>query len=116
MIKSKVLAGLGRADESAAAERKALAVATPEQSYDFGRQQLAAKHTDEALAVFRANAAQHPDLWFVHDGMARAYSALGRFPEAAKEMKTAIADAPAAGKDALGVLLKRLQSKQDISQ
>jgi len=116
MIKSKILAGLGRADESAAAMKSGLAAATPEQSYDFGRQQLAAKHTDEALAVFRGNAAKHPELWFAHDGLARAYSALGRFPDAAKEMKAAIADAPAAGKDALGVLLKRLESKQDISQ
>ena len=116
MIKSKILAGLGRADESAAATKRGLAVATPGQSYDFGRQQLAAKHADEALAVFRGNAAKHPELWFVHDGLARAYSALGRFPDAAKEMKAAIADAPAAGKDALGVLLKRLESKQDINQ
>jgi Tfp pilus assembly protein PilF len=91
-------------------------VSTPEQAYDFGRQQLAAKHTEEALAVFHANAVHHPELWFVHDGMARAYSAQGKFSEADKEMRAAIASAPAGQKSTLEALLKRLESKQDINQ
>lgn len=115
ITKSKVFAALGRKDDAVATEKKALALATPEQAYDFGRQQLAAKHTEEALAVFHTNAMRHPELWFVHDGLARAYSAQGKFSEAAKEMNGAIARAPSGQKSTLEALLKRLESRQDIN-
>jgi hypothetical protein len=49
MTKSKVLAALARKDDAVATEKKALVLATPEQAYDFGRQQLAAKHMEALL-------------------------------------------------------------------
>lgn len=116
LTKSKVLAALGRQDEATATEEKALARATPIQADYIGRQRLAAKHTEGALAVFHANAVHHPELWFVHDGMARGYSAQGKFAEAGKEMRAAIASAPVEQKSTLEALLKRLESKQDINQ
>ena len=49
-------------------------------------------------------------------GLARMYSAQGKFDDAAKEMKLALAAAPANQKVYLDGLVKRLEAKQDINQ
>ena len=82
----------------------------------YGRQLQAEKRNEEAFAVFRENAKKHPDLWFVHTGLARVYSSQGKFDDAAKEMKLSLAVAPDNQKSYLDGLEKRLESKQDINQ
>ena len=52
------------------------------------------KRPDEAYVIFRDNAKKHPELWFVHSGLARIYSSQGKFDDAAKEMKLALEKAP----------------------
>jgi len=58
---------------------------------------------------------KHPEVWIVHGGLARMYSAQGKFDDAAKEMKLALAGAPDNQHTYLDGLLKRLEAKQDIN-
>jgi tetratricopeptide (TPR) repeat protein len=116
LTKSKVLAALNRKDDAATAQKKALDLASPLQIHLFGRQLQGEKRNDEAFAIFRENAKKHPDQWFVHSGLARIYCAQGKFDDAAKEMKLALAGAPDNQKTYVDGLVKKLESKQDINQ
>ena len=116
IAKSKILLGLNRKDDSAVAEKKALALANPLQIHLYARQLQAEKRSEEAFAIFRENAKKHPDEWFVHTGLARVYSSESKFDDATKEMKLAMAAAPDNQKSYLDGLEKRLEAKQDINQ
>lgn len=116
MTKANVLKALNRNDESEVAKKKALELANPLQTHLYARQLQAEKHQDEAFAIFRDNAKKHPDQWFVHTGLARIYSSQGKWDDAAKEMKLAVAAAPDSQKVYLGGLAKRLEAKEDINQ
>ncbi|MGA2419631.1 MAG: hypothetical protein ABSG69_06065, partial [Candidatus Acidiferrum sp.] len=61
------------------------------------------------------NAKKHPDQWFVHTGLARVYCSQGKFDDATKEMKLAIAAAPDNQKSYLDGLEKQLEAKQSIN-
>jgi predicted Zn-dependent protease len=74
------------------------------------------KKDDEAYAVWRKNAKDHPDLWFTHSGLARVYSAQGDFANAVKEMKIAEAGAPEQNKVFIDAAIKRLEAKDDINK
>ena len=115
ITKSRVLMALDRKDEAAAAHTKALDLASPIQVHTYARQLLGEKHTEEAIAIFTENAKKHPDLWFVHAGMARAYCAQGKFEEAARVMKQAQAGAPENQKQSIDVMVKRLEAREDIN-
>jgi tetratricopeptide (TPR) repeat protein len=116
MTKSKVLAALNRKDDAAAAQKKALDLASPLQIHLFARQLQGEKRNEEAFVIFRENAKNHPDQWFVHTGLARMYSSQGKFDDAAKEMKLALAAAPDNQKVYLDGMLTQLQAKQDINR
>jgi tetratricopeptide (TPR) repeat protein len=115
MTKSKILSALNRKDEAAAAQKKALDMASPLQIHSFARQLQTEKRSDEAFVIFRENAKRHPDMWFVHSGLARVYSSQGKFDDAAKEMKLALAGAPENQKSYIDGLVKRLEANQDIN-
>lgn len=115
MTRSKILTALHRPTDADAAQRKALDLGNATQVDQFARGLLSKKETVRAMAIFRDNAAKHPNDWLVHDGLARAYSAQGKFDDATKEMRIALADAPPDKKTQLQSLLTRLGSKQDIS-
>ena len=108
LTKSKVLTALNRKDEATTAEKKALELASPLQIHIFARQLQAEKRNEEAFAIFRENAKKHPDQWFVHSGLARIYSSQGKFDDAAKEMKLALAGAPDNQKSYVDGLVNRL--------
>ena len=116
LTKSKALAALNRKDEAATAQKKALDLANPLQIHMFARQLQGEKRGEEAFAIFRENAKKHPDQWFVHTGLARMYSSQGKFDDAAKEMKVALASAPDNQKSYLDGLVRQLEAKQDINQ
>ena len=116
ITKSKVLAALNRQSEAASAQKKALDIATPFQIHQFARELMATKRNDEAFTIFRENARKNPDQWFVHEGLARVYSAQGKYDDAGKEIRAALELAPANQKSDLNELLKRLEAKQDINQ
>lgn len=116
LTKSKVLAALNRKDDAAAAQKKALDMASPLQVHLFARGLQGEKRSDEAFAIFRENAKKHPTEWYVHSGLARIYCSQGKFDDAAKEMKVALAGAPDNQKVYVDGLVKKLESKQDINQ
>jgi Flp pilus assembly protein TadD len=107
---------LNRKEEAAVVQKKALDFAAPLQVHYFARQLFSEKHTAEAFAIFQEIAKKHPDQWFVHTGMARMYSAPGKFDDAAKEMRLAMAAAPKDQKSYLDGLVRQLEAKQDINQ
>jgi tetratricopeptide (TPR) repeat protein len=116
MTKSQVLTALNRKDDAAGAEKKALSMASPLQVHLYARGLQGQKRADEAYVIFRDNAKKHPEMWFVHSGMARIYSSQGKFDDAAKEMKVALEKAPDNQKSYVDGLVKKLESKQDINQ
>ena len=115
ITKSKILLALNRKDEAMATEKRALDMATPLQIHFFARGLQGEKRNDEAFVIFRENAKKHPDLWFVHSGLARMYCSQGHFDDAAKEMKIALAAAPENQKNYVDGLVKKLEAKQDIN-
>jgi tetratricopeptide (TPR) repeat protein len=115
MTRSRILVALNRPADADVAQRKALVLGTASDVDQFARDLLAKKQAAQALAVFRQNATKHPEAWFVHDGLARTYSAQSKFDDATKEMRAAIAVAPANQKSRLMALLTQLGTKQDIS-
>jgi tetratricopeptide (TPR) repeat protein len=115
MTKSAVLTALNRKDEAATAQKKALDLASPLQVHAYARQLMGEKRNEEAFLIFRENAQKHPDLWFVHSGLARMYCAQGKFDDAAKEMKLALAGAPDNQKSYVEGLVRQLEKRQDIN-
>lgn len=93
---AQVQEAAGKTAESQATRAKALAHATagPTDLHQYGRQLLAQGKKDEALKVFELNAKKHPNAWPVHVGLARGYSAVGRYKDALKHAKLALAQAP----------------------
>jgi len=115
ITKSKVLIAMNRKDEAATAEKRALDLANPLQLHIYARGLQGEKRSEEAFVIFRDNAQKHPDMWFVHSGLARIYCSQGKYDDAAKEMKLALAGAPDNQKTYVGGLVKKLEAKQDIN-
>jgi tetratricopeptide (TPR) repeat protein len=57
--------------------------------HNYGRELLAKKKNDEALRVFKINAAKNPDYWVSQFGLARGYAATGDFKTALKHANAA---------------------------
>lgn len=68
--------------------------ATAVDLHQYGRMLLMQGEKQEALRVFEANAKRFPNAWPVHVGLARGYSAVGRYKDALKHAKLALAQAP----------------------
>jgi len=113
--KSVALRALNRKEEADVTLKRALDLATPLQLHMYARGLQGEKRNDEAFAIFRENAQKHPDMWFVHSGLARMYCSQGKFDDAAKEMKLALAAAPENQKTYVDGLVKKLEAKQDIN-
>ena len=62
--------------------------------HQYGRQLLAAKKNEEALAVFKYNAERFGDEWPTNVGLARGYMAMGDYPKALEYAQKAAAQAP----------------------
>ncbi len=116
MTKSQILDAMGKKDEAKVAHDKAIEIATPAQLHQYAFALKGQKKDDEAYAVWRKNAKDHPDLWFTHSGMARVYSSQGDFDNAVKEMKLAEAGAPQQNKVFIEAAIKRLEAKDDINK
>jgi hypothetical protein len=85
--------------------------------HQYARQLLAAGKKPEALAAWELNAKRYPNQWPVHVGLARGYSAAGRYKEALKEAKLAAAQAPdELNKRSLEDAVKKLEAGKDMNQ
>jgi tetratricopeptide (TPR) repeat protein len=116
MTKAQVLTALDRKDEAATFRAKALERANVIQTHTYARQLQQEGKDKEAFEIFRQNAQKHPESWVVHVGLSRMYSAQGDFPNATKEITTALASAPDNQKLPLQGLQKRLEAKEDINK
>lgn len=86
----------GKAAEAKASRDKALnhATAMPGQIHNYARRLLSQKKAEEALALFQMNAKRFAGAWPTNAGLARGYSAVGKYKDALKYAKLALAQAP----------------------
>ena len=116
--KALVLTKLNREKEADSVMQTAikLPTATPIAIHQYGRQLLAAKKVDEAMAVFQYNATRNGDEWPVHVGLARAYAAKGDNKLALEHAKKALTQAPdPLNKQSLEGMVKALEAGQSIN-
>jgi tetratricopeptide (TPR) repeat protein len=84
--------------------------------HQAGRQFLAQGKKEDALRIFELNAKRNPNAWPVHVGLARGYSAAGRYKDALKHAKLALAQAPDEGnKRNLEEGIKKLEEGKDMN-
>ncbi|MEP6731527.1 MAG: DUF2911 domain-containing protein [bacterium] len=114
--KARALRALGRQDEAAAAQTRALAIATPRQVYDFGRGLQRLGQQAQALEIFRQYRGNDPNSWIAHNEAARVAVGAGDYDTAVSEMKRAVSAAPEGLKSFLGDLVRQLQNKVDINR
>jgi hypothetical protein len=117
--KAQILSKLGREADAKAAMDAALRApgTTPLEIHQYGRQLLAAKKNAEALAVFQLNAERNGDLWPVHVGLARGYSAAGDMQKALEHARKALAQAPdPVNKKSLEEMVQTLSEGKPLSQ
>lgn len=108
----------GKTADAAATRQRALNhyTAGPVELHQAGRQLLAQGKKEEALKVFELNAKRHPNAWPVNVGLARGYSAVGRYKEALKAAKAALAQAPDdQNKKVLADGIKKLEAGKDMN-
>ena len=115
MTRSKVLLAMNRKDEAAARSEASTGTGYSAPGSLLCSRTAGGEASDEAFVIYRDNAQKHPDLWFTYSGLARIYSAQGKFDDAAKEMKIAYSTAPENQKVYVDGLVKRLEARQDIN-
>jgi tetratricopeptide (TPR) repeat protein len=116
--KATVLQKLGKKTEAEATIIAAVRhpTASAFQIHGLGRQLIAGEMKDKALEVFEINYERFNGAWPTNVGMARGLSAVGRYDEALKYAKLALAEAPdQLNKDNLTKAIEKLQMKQDIN-
>jgi tetratricopeptide (TPR) repeat protein len=103
--------------DAAKTREKAIAMANTMQLHLYARQLLTQGKKQEALAAWELNAKRHPNEWPVNVGLARGYSAAGRYNEALKYAKLAAAQAPDdANKKNLQAGITKLEQGKDMNQ
>lgn len=109
----------GMKAEAAATRKQALnhRSAGPGDLHQYARTLLAQGKTAEALEVWQLNARRFKDEWPVHVGLARGYSAAGRYKEALKHAKLALAQAPdEMNRRSLETAIERLGRGEDFNR
>jgi hypothetical protein len=109
----------GKTADAAKSRDKALnhPSATTADLHQFGRMLLQQGKKAEALAVFQLNAKRYGTAWPTNVGLARGLSANGRYKEALKYAKAALAQAPDdVNRKALADGVKKLEAGQDMNQ
>ncbi|MEM7583062.1 MAG: DUF2911 domain-containing protein [Acidobacteriota bacterium] len=114
-VKAQLLVKKGEAGQASELMVKAMDMGNAGQIHNYARQLLGQGKTEQALVAFKKNVAKHPETWFVELGLARAYSAVGDFDNAVKNMKIAHGKAPEQQKQYVQGLVEQLQNKVDIN-
>ena len=86
----------GKMEEANATRERAVnhPAATAAEIHQYGRMLLAQGKKEDALRIWQLNAKRHGNAWPVNVGLARGYSAVGRYKDALKHAKLALAQAP----------------------
>jgi hypothetical protein len=117
--KASILTALKRDKESDAVMKEALTIAGSTDIlaiHGYGRSLIAAGKVDEAMEVFEFNENKFPDTWPVNYGMARAYSAQGKYRKALDYLRKAMTNAPNdASKKNVEANIEKLKKGQDIN-
>jgi tetratricopeptide (TPR) repeat protein len=92
--KAGLLRKLNRTAEADKTMQTALDKASVFELHGYGRQLIAEKKYQEALAVFEKNHQKNGDTWPIHVGLARGYSATGNLKKALEHAKIAQGQAP----------------------
>lgn len=91
--------------------------AGPNEIHQYARQLMAQGDKAGALRVWELNAKRHGDTWPVNVGLARGYSAAGRYKEALKYAKLALAQAPdELNRRSLTDAVAKLSAGKDMNQ
>jgi hypothetical protein len=114
--KSRILAAMGKKDDSEKALKTALERANAQQLYVYARGIQRQGDQKRAFELYQIDVKRYPDHWLAHLAAARLASGSGDFPGATNHMKAAIAAAPDNNKQFLEPLLKRLENKDDINK
>lgn len=104
--------------EAKATRERALshASAQPPDLHMYARQALIRGNKDEAIRVWKLNAKNHPNAWPVNVGLMRAYSAEGKYKDALRYAKLALAQASDDGnKRNLEQAIKKLEEGKDVN-
>ena len=84
--------------------------------HQYARQQLQKGNKEEAMRVWSMNAKRFPNQWPVNVGLARGYSAVGKYKEALKYAKLAVAQAPdPINKKSLETAVEKLAAGKDMN-
>jgi len=113
--KSRILAAMGKKDESEKALATALGKANATQLYVYARGLQRAGDTKRAFEIYPQVSQKDPSHWLGHLAQARIASKNGDFSTASREMKQAIAGAPDVNKPFLEPMLAKLDAKTDIN-
>jgi tetratricopeptide (TPR) repeat protein len=114
-LKSQILDRLGRHEEAAALQARALRMATPQQMFGYGDRLLREKKMSDARTVFGRMTREHPEEWRNWYGLARVQVAEGDRAGAKKSLEEALAHAGQPGQKAgIRRLLERLAAGLDI--
>jgi hypothetical protein len=90
------------------------ATASVNDLHQYGRQLLNQGKKEDALRIWQLNAKRHGTTWPVNVGLARGYSAVGKYKEALKHAKLALAQATDdVNKKSLEAGIKKLEAGQD---
>jgi hypothetical protein len=106
----------GKAEEAKATRERAInhRTAGPLEIHAYARQLLNQGKKEDALRVWELNAKRNPNQWPVHVGLARGYSAAGRYKDALKHAKLALAQAPdEVNKTSIAAGIKKLEAGED---
>src|SRR5262249_23691053 len=114
--KSRILAAMGKKEESDKALATALEKASAVQLYVYARGIQRQGNQKRAFELYQIDVKRYPEHWLSHLAAARLASGSGDFSGATKHMQAAIAGAPDTNKQFLEPLLKRLEAKDDINK
>ena len=109
----------GRTAEAQATREKAInhRSAGAFEIHAYGRQLLNQGKKQEALRVWEMNAKRNPNDWVVNVGLARGYSAVGRYKDALKHARLALANVPdEQNKRILETGIRKLEEGKDMNQ
>lgn len=115
-LKVGILNKMGNANEAMTTLEEAQGIGTVLEVHQLGRQLITMGMKDKAVEVFEYNANKNKDIWPVHYGLARGYSAKGEFKKAIKHLEKALVNAPnPASKKRVAANIEKLKNGEDIN-
>jgi hypothetical protein len=114
--KAQILSLMGRNDEAKATMQRAMTFASMQDLHYYGRQLIMQKKYDDALEVFKKNAAKNPKQFTTLVGLARGYSAVGDYKNALKYAQQAQPLAPdPLNRSSVETMVSNLKAGKDIN-